>query len=201
MALGMGLLVAGALGGCGMIGSPGAMRVTSRGQERAELPLNLPTRLYDSKDSNSADFYLTDLPREVWMGGADVSAMSGVMVHVHMFIAPKAGKTPIETTASSAAVRVLVLSNGELGVYGGGGFFSKSGSAGEKTFGGGLKEGTVQLIRATAGFEDRLGPGYFSGSISATRDPEQTAAMRRAFNYLASFGTVVGEEEDSTLGR
>lgn len=193
----MSVAAMGLVAGCGVMASPGAMRVTSRGQERAELPLTLPTRVYDSTDANTADFYLSDLPREVWMGGADASSMTGVMVHVHMFVAPKAGRTPIETTASSATVRVLVLSNGELGVYGGGGFFSKSGTAGQKTFGGGLREGTVKLIRATAGFDDRLGPAFFSGSINAERNPDEVAAMRRAFNYLASFGTPAEAEGEA----
>jgi len=172
--------------GCGIVGSAGAMRVASRGDEAGEFALNLPTRYYDSKDNNSVEFFLTDLPDEVWLKGADVTDMNGVIVHVLMFLQPKAGRTPIEDTASTATVRVLILSNGELGVYGGGGFLVRSGSPGDRTVGGSISQGTVQLIRATPGFEDKLGPGYFGGSFGASRNPEQVAAIRRAFNYLAS---------------
>ncbi|MDX2132233.1 MAG: hypothetical protein SFY69_09285 [Planctomycetota bacterium] len=182
---------AGALGlvGCGTVGSAGSLRVTSRGEERARFACDLPTRVFEPTSNLSADFFLTDLPREVWAEGGDASTVSGTIVHVNMFIVPKSGKTPIATGASTAAVRVLVLSQGELGVYGGGGFFAQSGDLNGESLGGSIRDGTVQLIRATPGFEDLLGPSFLSGSIGARRSAEDVAALRRAFNYLSSFGT------------
>ncbi|GJQ29897.1 MAG: hypothetical protein HBSAPP03_17810 [Phycisphaerae bacterium] len=175
--------------GCGGLASAGSMKVVSRGDEAASLSLDLPTRVCDAPDNASLEFFLTDLPPAVWKSGADVSDMSGVIVHIHMFIFPKAGRTPIEYTASTATVRVLVLARGELGVFGGGGFFTKSGSIGDAKLGGALHEATLRLIRATPGFDDRLGPGVASGGVSATNDPAQVRALRRVFNYLSSFAT------------
>lgn len=179
------------LASCGGFGSAGSMRAVSRGEEAAALPLNLPTSVFDSPDPTSAEFFLTDLPPGVWQGGADASDLSGVIIHIHMFMLPKAGNTPIETTASTATVRVLVLANGELGLFGGGGFLSKSGSVSDKRLGGSLQDATLRLIRATPNFDDRLGPAYASGGISATRDAAQVKALRRAFNHLASFAAPV----------
>lgn len=149
--------------------------------------MDLPYRAYEFNSQNEADFYLTDLPESVWREGGDASRATGTMVHIHMFMKPRPGKTPIEGAASTASVRVLVLSNGELGVYGGGGFFQSSGSPGDSTLGGSLHEGTLRLIRGTTNFEDRLGPGWFSGSLSARRVPEDAARLRRVFAHFASF--------------
>ncbi len=196
-ALLVGVAGAGLLGACGSVGSAGALRMTSRGEERARFACDLPVRVYEQTSTLSADFFLTDLPREVWAGGGDASGVSGTIVHVHMFIVPRPGKTPISTGACTAAVRVLVLSEGELGVYGGGGFFAQTGDLGRPTFGGSIREATLRLIRATPGFEDRLGPSFLSGSIGAKRDAADVAALRRTFNFLSSFGTPLDAPMDA----
>jgi len=148
------------------------------------LTTSLPTRLYAFDDENTADFYLTDLPPEVWTSGANVSQMTGVFIHVHMFLAPRAGRTPISAGATVVDARVLVLAGGAMGVYGGGGFLLRDGDAGDDEFGGRVPHATLRLVRATPGFVDRLGPSQLDGSFDATLDPEQAAQMRRAFDTL-----------------
>jgi hypothetical protein len=173
--------------GCGVLGGGGPARLATRGGGGAVFTADLPTRVYTSTDRNSADFYLTDLPAAVWMGGADVSTIDGVMIHVHMFLAPKAGRTPISADASTCVIRVLVLSNGELGVYGGGGFLAHAGGAGGQTFGGSVARASVRLTRATPGFEDPLGPASFAGTVAATRDEKQATLMGRAFGAIVAY--------------
>jgi hypothetical protein len=185
------LCLAGA--GCGVTGSAGAMRMVSRGEEAGLLPLAPTVRVYDTTASTHAEFILTDLPEEIWRGGGDAGQHVGVIVHVHMFMRPRAGRTPIATTASTAMIRILVLANGEMGLYGGGGFFMPSKAPGGASCGGALRLGTVHLLRATPGFVDRLGPAYFSGSFVARRDPEEVAVLRRAFNHLASLAPPLPE--------
>src|SRR4051812_41186350 len=111
------------LGGCGVFSPGGTARLQSQKTGAVLATGDLRTRVYTSQDPDTADVYMTDLPESVWNGGADVSDMSGVIVHVHMFMRPKAGSTPIEETASTAVIRCVVLAKGEIGVYGGGGFF------------------------------------------------------------------------------
>jgi hypothetical protein len=171
--------------GCGIISSGGTARLTSL-ESGSALTAELPTRVYTSLDADTADIYMTDLPPSVWNAGADVSDMSGVLLHVHMFLRPKAGHTPIEDTANTAVIRCMVLAKGEIGLYGGGGFFVNSGNPGGSTFGGSVRKSTLRLVGATAGFQDRLGPCSFAGSVSGKKDPKTAADIERAARALAA---------------
>src|SRR5262245_43191603 len=96
-------LVAGAVlagSGCGILRSSGSASIRSVGTGDT-LSAALPTRFYSSTDVNSADFFLTDLPRSVWESGADATDMVGMMIHVRMFLSPEPGSTPISTGAST----------------------------------------------------------------------------------------------------
>lgn len=195
---GFGLVGAG-LSGCGWMGGVGRA-VRSVGGDGAELTslqngnslsISATTRVYGFEDRHRADFYLTDLPEEVWKSGADASNLNGTMVHVAMFVTPKAGRTPIAVDANSAIVRVLVLSNGQVGLYGGGGFFTRSGAPGMESVGGSVTDGTVRLVRATPGFNDLLGPSTFNCGFTTVLDAEQAAQMDRAFNALSAVGVPI----------
>jgi hypothetical protein len=179
------LLVAVVWPGCTALGGGGRAQVRSLASG-ATLAADLPTRVYTSADSSTADFYMTDLPEAVWTQGADLSNLSGTLMHVHMFIAPKAGETPIADTASTSIVRCVVLARGEVGVYGGGGFFINGGKPGGKNFSGSVWQGTLRLVSATPAFVDRLGPSSFSGSFSARRDEGTAAAIERAMRTMMS---------------
>ena len=48
--------------------------------------------------------------REILLDGADLSRFSGSLVHVHMFLAPKAGATPIAFSSSVLAARCSSVS-------------------------------------------------------------------------------------------
>lgn len=172
-----------ACGGCGIWSSGGSARLKSS-LNGSTLSTNLPSRVYADQGLDSADMYMTDLPASVWTAGADVSNMSGVLVHVHMFLRPKAGKTPIEDTASTAVIRYVILAKGEIGVYGGGGFFVNDGTPGDSKFSGGVRNGSMRLVSATSGFVDRLGPCTFAGTISGKKDAKTAEEMERAMRAL-----------------
>jgi hypothetical protein len=172
-----------ALPGCGTFGGGGTTRLRSL-ENGSEMTADLPARVYKSQGNDNADFFMTDLPESVWNGGADVSEVSGIILQVHMFLRPKAGRTPIADTASTCVVRCVVLAKGEIGVYGGGGFFVNSGLPGGETFGGSVRNGTLRLMSATGGFQDRLGPCSVAGAISGKKDEKTAGAMWRAMNAL-----------------
>ena len=182
------------MGGCSGFGLGGGGSGELRGVASGNaLSLDLPTRIFDSTDINTADVYLTDLPREVWMGQEgqpfDATEVRGTLVHIRLYLRPSAGDTPIASSASSSNVRVLVLSGGEFGVYAGGAFMRASGDQEDDSLSGSVSGGTLRLRRATGGFDDRLGPSTFEGSFSATRDPAQARAMARALLALSAVGT------------
>lgn len=179
-------LAAAWLSGCGVILTSGGDATLEAADAHARLKTKLPMRVYRPWDSETADVYMTDLPPEVWNGGADVSNMTGVLVHLHMFIRPKAGRTPIADTATTATIRCLVLAKGEIGIYGGGGFYVNGDEPGDERFDGSVRAASLRLIRATGGFEDRLGSVVFSGEVSGKRDDETAGQMDQALRALAA---------------
>lgn len=178
-------------GGCGISGFGGGDGRLTSVEQGSTLMFSPGTRVYtstvtgkDGGEQNSMDIYLTDLPERVWKQGGDISDVSGQMVHIHMFMRPKAGATPIATTASTASVRWLVLSNGRVGVYGGGGFFVPSGDNGDADISGTLTDATLRLVHSTAGFADRLGPSLLSMNVDGVRDEATAAALARTLSSL-----------------
>ncbi len=149
--------------------------VRSSGEQRTLFESTLPLSVYAWFDANTADVYLTDLSPQA-LGSADIAAGDGNLVHLHMFMNPSAGLTPIADTACSVTVRHVVFAKGRVGIYGGGGFLNPRGKPGESTFGGDVRDATVRLLSSTPGFEDKLGPALWSGSFSAA-DNRATALV------------------------
>lgn len=157
-------------GGCTTsVGSPSGIRLDGIDSSIGLKPKPV-TRAYFSTDPSTADFYLTDLSEDALEVGSSLSGISGTITHVHLFAIPKAGKTPIDRTASTAAVRTLVIAQGHLGVYGGGGFMLPSGKPGARSFGGSISGASIRLTGTTPGFEDRIGAGEFSARLSTPLD-------------------------------
>lgn len=163
---------------------------------RAELPARPSTRVYGALDRNTADFYLTDLPESASAPGADLRSYTGHLIHVHLFIAPKAGSTPIAPGASTVTVRHIVLAGGEMGMYAGGGFMTPSDTIGSAESGGRISGATLRLAGATPGFVDRLGPSEMAAAFSATRDEARARAWSAAFSAATA-----SLRQDPTAGR
>lgn len=190
------LSVAAGISGCSMLGGAGlgggraSAEVTSV-ERGAQLTPTWRTAVYSSPDVNTADVILSDLDQETLMAViSDESrrrTADGSILRVRMFITPRAGRTPIDYTASNASATLLVMSGGEIGVYGGGGFMLPSGKPGGRHFSGRLRDATLKPAGATDGFDDLLGASDLSGRVSASRD--EASASRVA----AWIGAVVGE--------
>jgi hypothetical protein len=146
-------------------------RVTVRSVQAAvvDAPL-LPTAVYGAADGNTADFYLTDLPLGSLDPGTPLTGQSGRIVHLHMFLTPRAGSTPISSEACSVTVRHIILAGGELGVYSGGGFLLPRSDLGDEQFIGRVRDATLRLTGSTRGFADKLGAASLDATIAAQRD-------------------------------
>ena len=146
----------------------------------------LPTRVFAPSKVGVADIYMTDIPEQFLKDGGDLSAATGVIVHVHCFLRPRAGKTPIDPDATTAIARVFVLTgNGQAGLYAGGGFFLTSDEPKDENFSGSLRGATLYLSRATTGFDDLLGPSRLEGGISGARDEAMAARLALVTQALA----------------
>jgi hypothetical protein len=175
------------LGGCsifrGSFGSGGTARLESV-QTTAKLEARLDTSAYLEAGEYAADIYMTDLSPGDLLPQADLRGTWGQFIHIHLFIEPSAGDTPISRDACSAIVRHLVISDGQIGLYGGGGFLQPSGKPGDPSLGGSLADATMKPITGTAGFVDRLGSSVFSGSVGGKRDAVEAERLRKGLQSL-----------------
>ncbi|MEO1717469.1 MAG: hypothetical protein AAFR76_10190, partial [Planctomycetota bacterium] len=145
----------------------------------ARLAPSLTTRAYTYEDENTVHIYLSDLtPAEL-----DNPEAVGQIVHIHMFIRPNPGRTPIEPDALNASIRHAILApNNATGIYAGGGFLLPKSRAASGTFKGTIAKGTLRLEAATPNFTDALGPASLRASFDIPNDDElaQTMATRLA---------------------
>lgn len=171
-----------ALPGVGGFDSSGAMSLRSLVADRVDLPLSWDTACFapaartpDGLNLPSTSFYFSDIPLPELMSG---EVRTGQLIHIDLLWRPKPGQTPMDSSATNAALMVILVTDGRVGVYGGAGFATISGSpaavADGATIALKIHDSTLRLVSATDGFADLLSPAILTGSATATRD-EQTA--------------------------
>ncbi len=182
--------------GCSIFRSePGGVLTATSGDGTKSLAPNFTTAAYMSTDADTADVYLSDIPRERFADPRDsLAGADGSIMHLHIFMVPEAGQTPIDSTACNLTVRQLVLATAEgagpksapiTGLYGGGGFMLPYGTFGSGTISGSINAASHRLTRSAPGFKDLLGPGTLTGRFSAPQDEQLAQQM------AAKFGTLV----------
>lgn len=149
-----------------------------------ELDGRMTTLVYASTDKNTADIYLSDLPRGALEPDGDLSSVSGQFVHLHVFITPEAGSTPIDVGACSVVFRTIVVARGQLGMYGGGAFLNPKSAPGGDTFAGSISRGTGRLITSTPGFVDKLGASVFGAKFRVPRNEKAAAECAKRLQTM-----------------
>ncbi len=173
-------------GSFGGSGGSGALTSDERG---VALELDLPNRASIVADENTADVYLTDLSDETLdliARGQAGREVSGTLVHVHIFLNPKPGKTPIESTAASATIRTVVLARGQIGVYDGAGFMLPGRSLKKGAASGSVSNAQTRLTRATDGFEDLLGAARIDLTFGTKGDEARANRIGRVVRALSA---------------
>lgn len=146
------------------------------------------TAAYRAIDENTAEIYLTDLPAERFTSGKDTFFdAQGSIMHIHIFLVPSAGDTPIEQSACNVTIRHLVIAGPSagpgisdtpvMGLYAGGGFVDPRDSIGDSSMGGSINAASHRLTRSTRDFKDLLGPGTLAGRFNAPRDEDLALAI------------------------
>lgn len=185
-------LAIGLLPGCIRLGNPTDLRLESI-LDDAVITSDFSVRTYIPFDKNTADLYFSDIPSERLLDPSDNLANAvGSILHIHLFLVPVAGETPIDATACNVTVRQIVLAGPRgasgkhpaMGIYGGGGFLLPDDNPGANSLGGNLFDATLKLTHSTPGFVDRLGAARMSGTLSARRDDALSTGMARRFNDL-----------------
>lgn len=171
----LGASLAATLGGCaaaGLGGATTALRIESRERDTWMAP-QYRTAVYRAVDENTADIFLSDVPEDALVARLRAPNDEGTpatVTHIRLFLNPKAGKTPIDFTASNATITHVVMSGSAIGVYGGGGFLLPSSDIGSSEFGGRIRNASLRLLQSDDGFADLLGLAEMSGNVRARRD-------------------------------
>jgi hypothetical protein len=181
-----------------------AISSSARGGSSGTLTPQFTTAAYFPTDQNTADIYLSDIPAsDLANPGADLTGASGNIVHIHVFLIPSAGMTPIENTACNITVRHLILAGRSaptpggsdakpgtaqipaIGLYGGGGFMITGSDPGDDDFSGTIRDASVRLTRSSPAFTDRLGPATVAGKFSAPRDDKLARLIAARFEQIS----------------
>lgn len=177
-ALGAALL----LGGCFTPKSPGNLMVRSVTDQPVELECAFSQAFFRPADAGTS-FYLSDVPLDDLLQGRP---RVGQIMHVELMWLPKAGRTPVDATATNVSIRHVVFADGEVGVYGGAGFAWVKGKPEGKKLTLDIEEASMSLLASTPGFQDLLTPSILTGRLTASRDEIMALRYRQAASQIVT---------------
>jgi hypothetical protein len=180
--------------GLGLLSSSGGSISMVSTTQATRLDASFRTAVYRYQDENTADLYFSDLTTEQLeaiasgRSRAEVAPEGGQILHIHLFLTPSAGRTPIEFTASNVTLTHIILSGDAVGVYGGGGFLLPSRTfavePGRDRFGGDMRNATVRFLGSTEGYSDQIGSASLDGNLNARLDPETASRIGSLMSSL-----------------
>jgi len=167
------------------------MAVRSMVSDATIFPV-LTVKAYIPSDRNTADVFLSDIPEARLIDLNDpLNDVAGNIVHLHIFLMPEAGQTPIDDSACNITVRHAVLTGASTekgpvaGIYAGGGFCLPASAPGDRVFDGSVRDATMRLSRVGDGFVDRLGAARMSGSFAAPRNDQLARAISQRLESIS----------------
>lgn len=169
--------------GCVSPEPSGSLRAESLGRDPVILDGQYQIAFYAVHDSTETSFFLANMPLEELLSGR---ITQGIVVHIDLLWNPKAGATPMDSSATNASVRYIVIADGELGVYGGAGFASVRGRTGAEALTLLLRDASLTLLESTDGFVDLLSPARLTGELTASLDERRAQQIRFAISQLVT---------------
>ncbi|MBC8309874.1 MAG: hypothetical protein ISR75_06625 [Phycisphaerales bacterium] len=178
------LLLFTSLAGCssaGFLSSGGStVEVHSMGLDRVILEANCATIVCTEGFANEGDVWMTDIPIDQLKSG---EFTDGQIIHLQVLWTPAAGKTPLSSTSTNLAIQYTIISNGNIGVYGGGGFCWKSGTP-ETGMVLNIEDATLAIQYESDGFSDLLTPATMSGRVQSISDQDTARQIANASALL-----------------
>ncbi|MBL9140800.1 MAG: hypothetical protein JNK53_02935 [Phycisphaerae bacterium] len=139
---------------------------------------------YFSIEAAQTTVTLSSIPYEELARG---TAVNGAFLHIEVLWRPKAGATAVVPSATNLSIRMVVVSNGEVGVYGGGGFgWIDDGTEDDTGIGIDITGSALSLLDRTPGFVDLLSPATVIGEVGAVKGVEEARAYIRAASQLVT---------------
>lgn len=164
----------------------GTVELAALGARPLVLERAFTQGVYDELDAEYS-FWFSDIPFEA-LAGSDKGApiAEAVFLHAQLVWKPEPGRTPLSSTATNLVTRVIIVSHGEVGLYGGAGFARPKDDLGAETVELDLRGGTLTLLAKTDGFHDLLSPTSLTGVVVARRSADEAARWRRGVSQFAT---------------
>ena len=172
-----------ATAGCTAERPSGVLRAESLGRESVVLIGRFVTAFYAQNKSAETSFFLSDVPLEQLLSGR---VDQGLVVHLDLLWIPEAGATPMDSSATNATIRYIVIAPGEVGIYGGAGFAVPHGEPGQDTLSVSLRDASLTLLESTDGFVDLLSPARLTGDFTAVLDSRRARQIHYAVSQLVT---------------
>ena len=161
----------------------GAVEMVGSGDTAVRLTSEFTTGTYAIEPAQTTVVF-SDIPYEELATG---TAKNGRFLHIEVLWRPKAGRTPVEPSSTNLSIRFVVVSNGEVGVYIGGGFaWIDGGKPADEAIGLEITGASVSLVDKTPGFVDLLSPATLVGELGALKNAENARATRRAASQFVT---------------
>ena len=154
----------------------------SQAQNPVQLDMLLEQGAYRVEAAQTS-MYLSDRTLDELLSG---DVQEARILHAQLLWIPKPGTTPVDPTATNVTLRLVLLTDGELGVYGGAGFAWPNGTPGEGPIELDLVGSTLTLLHSTENFRDLLSPVLLLGSMRAPLAPVETLRFRQAASQLVT---------------
>jgi hypothetical protein len=168
--------------GCG-IGMGGRVDTVGAGDTAARLASEFPGGTFAIEPAQTTVVF-SDIPYEDLARG---TARNGRFLHIEVLWRPRPGRTPIEASSTNLTIRFVVVSEGEVGVYAGGGFgWIDGGTDMDDELGIEITGSSLSLIDKTPGFVDLLSPAEMTGTLGARKNADNARATRRAASQFVT---------------
>ena len=172
--------------GCSGTETVGRAELVALGSSPLSFERDFIVGAYATKESEDS-FWFSDVPLSALLAHSEATPIKdAVFLHAQLIWLPRPGLTPLDPSATNLVVRIVIVSDGEVGLYGGAGFARVDGAPGDERVEIEVEGGTLTLLERTAGFNDLLSPAGFSGAFAADFAPEEAARWRRALSQFAT---------------
>lgn len=174
------------LGGCSSQEQAGTMELVALGSQPLALETEFIASAYVVREAEDS-FWFSDVPLEQLLAhDAGTPLRNAVFLHAQLVWTPKPGMTPLDPTATNLVTRVVVVSEGEVGLYGGAAFARPNGEPGADDMELVVEGGTLSLLAKTNGFHDLLSPVGLTGTFVARHAPDEAGRWRRALSQFVT---------------
>ncbi len=140
---------------------------TRIGGEGGQLHMQVVTAVCTSDPFVHTSLWLSDCSVAELEGG---ELTDGQILHIEMLFPPRAGETPIDPSATNLSLRYIVVSQGEVGLYEGGGFGYPVGGHEDGAMSLRIEPSGITLSESTDGFVDLLSPAELTAVFTGTCD-------------------------------